>query len=556
MLEIFLALIAGVLTIAAPCILLPLPILLGSSVGQTSKTRPLFITLGFVLTFSILGITLNAIVQNLGVDPNILRTVAVILLAVFAVFMIWPTPFERLTQHLSGLINRVSQTGQQAGSGNWGGFVMGIVIGIVWAPCAGPILASILTLIAQEKELTKAFGLLIAYSVGAGLPMLAIAYGGQAVTTKVRWIARYSTRLQQVFGVILLFLAIAIYYQYDTKLQAWLVERLPTLNSNLEDRIINTIDDKSSETQNAPSTPNAIELKNYGQAPEFTGIANWLNSNPLTMTELRGKVVLVDFWTYSCINCVRTLPYITKWYDTYKDQGLVVVGVHTPEFAFEKSTDNVRRAIDQHNIHYPVAQDNDFGTWRAYSNRYWPAKYLIDKDGRIVYTHFGEGAYEETEIIIRQLLGTPSPLPLGEGQGESHKRPQTPEIYFGTERLEYFDSSIKPTDVPQTYSIPTGLQQHHFGLAGTWKFDEEHATLTKGPGTIKLNFLGSKIFMVASSEQGQQISVRADGGAARTILVKDSSLYTLFDSENYNEHILEISIPEAGFEAYTFTFGS
>ncbi len=233
MVEVLLAVLAGVLTIAAPCILLPLPIILGTSVGQQSKTRPLFITLGFVLTFAALGLSLNFIIQNLGLSPNALRNTAAVVLAIFAGFMIWPTPFEKLTMHLSGLINKASQTGQSAGKGNWGGFVIGVVIGIVWAPCAGPILGSILTLVAQQQDLARAAILLTAYAIGAGLPMLALAYGGQALTTKVRGIAPYAQRLQQIFGLIILLLVIAIYFQYDTILQTKLLEVIPTLNPKL-----------------------------------------------------------------------------------------------------------------------------------------------------------------------------------------------------------------------------------------------------------------------------------------------------------------------------------
>ena len=230
MLQILLALLAGILTIAAPCILLPLPILFGASVGQQSKTRPLFITLGFVVTFAVLGLSLNFLIQHLGLSPNALRNGAAAVLAIFGLFMIWPTPFEKLTARMSGLVTKAGQTGQSAGSGNFGGFVIGIIIGVVWAPCAGPILGSILTLIAQQKSLVQASILLIAYAVGAGIPMLAIAYGGQALTTKVRGIAKYSARLQQVFGVIIILLALAIYFQYDTLIQAKLLEFLPAIN--------------------------------------------------------------------------------------------------------------------------------------------------------------------------------------------------------------------------------------------------------------------------------------------------------------------------------------
>ncbi len=230
MLEILLAVVAGVLTIAAPCIILPLPILFGTSVGHVSKTRPLFITLGFVLAFATLGLSLNFLVQNLMIPPNGLRNGAAVVLAVFGVFMLWPRPFEILTSHLSRLITRASQFGQGAGTGNFGGFIIGIIIGIVWAPCAGPILGTILTLVAQEQDLGRAAILLVAYAIGAGMPMLVIAYGGQALTTKVRVIAQYSHRIQQIFGVLIILLAIAIIFQYDTYLQAKLLNYLPIFN--------------------------------------------------------------------------------------------------------------------------------------------------------------------------------------------------------------------------------------------------------------------------------------------------------------------------------------
>lgn len=560
MIQILLALIAGILTIAAPCILLPLPILLGSSVGQKSKTRPLFITLGFVITFAVLGITLNFLVRNLGLDPNTLRTAAVVLLGLFALFMIWPTPFEKLTQHLSGLINRAAKTGQAAGTGNAGGFVMGVVIGVIWAPCAGPILGSILTLIAQEQNIGKAFALLIAYAIGAGVPMLAIAYGGQAITTKIRFVAQYATRLQQVFGVILLLLALAVHFQYDTKLQAYLVERLPIIGSELEQQIsekFNTQDalvNDNGPGKDRRQKPTSL-IENMGPAPEFAGISHWLNTDhPLTLSELRGKVVLVDFWTYSCINCIRTLPYVTKLYDTYKDKGLVVVGVHTPEFPFEKDTGNVSTALTRHGIHYPVAQDNDFGTWNAYSNHYWPAEYLIDQNGSIVHTHFGEGEYDETEMAIKQLLGLSGGATVDRGSDLSQIK--SPEMYFGLDRVEFLANG-RNLSGEQEYVIPNRLELNKFALSGTWRLDADKAVLTRGGGKIKLHFKSAKVHMVASSPKagGQSITAQVDNRPAMVLNISTPDLYTVFDSTDYGDHVLEITIPDAGFEAFTFTFG-
>ncbi|MFZ5391148.1 MAG: cytochrome c biogenesis CcdA family protein [Patescibacteria group bacterium] len=233
MLEILLAVLAGILTIAAPCIILPLPILLGASVGRTDKTRPLFIVLGFVISFTGLALFINWLVQGLGLSANVLRNSAAVLLAIFALFMIWPWPFEWLMFRLSGLLNLAGRAGGRAGQGKAGGLLIGLVIGLVWAPCAGPVLGSILTLIAQQKDLLRAGLLIAAYSIGAGLPMLLIAYGGQALTTKVKLVAKYSQQVQKFFGLIILFTAWAIYFQYDTWLQAKLLEILPVFNSKL-----------------------------------------------------------------------------------------------------------------------------------------------------------------------------------------------------------------------------------------------------------------------------------------------------------------------------------
>ncbi len=567
MIQILLAFLAGILTIAAPCILLPLPIIFGTSVGQQSKTRPLFITGGFVLTFAVLGITLNFLVQHLGLSPNALRLGAIILLAIFSVFMIWPTPFERLMTHMSGLINRANDVGKQAGTGNVGGFVIGIILGIIWAPCAGPILGSILTLIAREESSVKAGLQLLAYALGAGLPMLLIAYGGQALTTKIRGIAKYGTKLQQIFGVILLLLAVAIYFQYDTVIQAKLLDKFPNFGSSIEKSLVKSLQKSDSSTtpssqinilptpasQNNQNATKTIKLENLGPAPEFTGITNWLNTDhALTMKELRGKVVLVDFWTYSCINCIRTLPYVTKWYDTYKDKGFVVVGVHTPEFAFEKVVGNIQTAIGHHNIHYPVAVDSDYGTWNAYSNEYWPAEYLIDKDGNIVHTHFGEGEYDQTEMAIKQLLGLNGGATVDKGANLS--KIKSPEMYFGLSRLAYF-SGPTPSNNVQTYVIPNRLDLNKFALEGKWKFDGEKTTLAESPGKIKLHFNSAKVHMVANSNKTMSITARVDNYPARIIQIQGSDLYTIFDSEDYGDHVLEITIPDAGFEAFTFTFG-
>jgi thiol-disulfide isomerase/thioredoxin len=309
-----------------------------------------------------------------------------------------------------------------------------------------------------------------------------------------------------------------------------------------------------STTGQTQAATQKVDLKNLGSAPELTGIDHWLNSDPLTIKSLKGKVVLIDFWTFSCINCIRTLPYVTKWYDTYKDQGFVIIGVHTPEFAFEKDTNNVADAIKHFNIHYPVAQDNEYGTWNAYNNQYWPAEYLIDKNGNIVYTHFGEGEYDHTENAIRQLLGENANVKPDNGQDLSQVK--SPEMYFGTEREQYLTGDQQPSASPHNYTLPANLSLNQFAVEGNWQFAADKATLVNGAGKIKLHFSSGKLFMVAASQnQPITLHITVDGKQQPDVIVSTSQLYTLFDSNNYADHTIEIDITNLGFDAFTFTFG-
>lgn len=295
------------------------------------------------------------------------------------------------------------------------------------------------------------------------------------------------------------------------------------------------------------------EIKSQGPAPEFTGITKWLNSEPLTMQSLKGKVVLIDFWTYSCINCIRTLPYVTKWYDTYKDQGFVVIGVHTPEFDFEKVTKNVETANKRYKINYPVAQDNDFATWNAYKNQYWPAHYLIDQQGNIVYTHFGEGNYDVTESAIRQLLGL-------DGKTTNIEDSQTgkigsPEMYFGSNRVEHLAQKFSNTLEPQRFGFSTVQNLNEFQLEGDWIIEPEKVVLASGNGRIRLRYQARDVHMVAASKLGSKLKIFINNEEVAPVTIGDSQLYTLYSAEENNERTIIIEISGAGFEAFTFTFG-
>ncbi len=288
-------------------------------------------------------------------------------------------------------------------------------------------------------------------------------------------------------------------------------------------------------------------------APAFTGISGWLNSPPLTMAGLRGKVVLVDFWAYSCINCLRTLPYLIRWQHDYQDRGLVVVGVHAPEFKFEHDAKNVQAAITRFSIDYPVAQDNDLATWNAFHNEYWPAEYLIDRSGKIVYTHVGEGNYDETENAIRKLLDA-GPA-VGPEKGADLSRIGSPEMYFGLDRVEALASPETARAGTHGYTAPADLGLNKFALTGDWTLSGEKAVLARGGGEIQLHCHSGKVFMVASSAAPVTLSVTVDGKAQPAVTVQGSRLYTLFESGDYRDHMVTVAIPQPGFSAFTFTFG-
>ena len=296
-----------------------------------------------------------------------------------------------------------------------------------------------------------------------------------------------------------------------------------------------------------------VDFKDYGPAPEITGITNWINSQPLTIASLKGKVVLVDFWTFSCINCIRTLPYVTKWYDTYKNQGLVVLGIHTPEFDFEKDNNNVADAVKRFGINYPVAQDNNYGTWNAFDNQYWPAEYLIDQKGDIVYEHFGEGNYQTTEDAVRSLIGLSAPAAMAPEADLSQV--DSPEMYFEPSRLKYLDTTQTPSEDEVNYTLPNQLDLNTFALGGYWKFVEDGAVSTKAGASIELKFHSANAYMVASGTNPVTLHITVDGVVQPDVVVSGSQLYTLFSSNKYVDHIIKIDITAPGFEAFTLTFG-
>src|SRR5579859_745423 len=459
------AFLAGVVTILSPCILPILPIVLSGSLAG-GKQRPLGIVTGFILSFTFFTLALTAIVKATGVSADFLRNFAVLIIFLFGLSLLIPQTqvlLEKLFARMSNLMPRTNQS-----EGFVSGILVGLSLGLIWAPCVGPILAAVITLAATSSVSLAAVFITLAYSIGSAVPMLAITYGGRQLLQKIPWLLANTGKIQKAFGVLMVATAAAIYFNLDRQFQVYILTKFPQYGAGL------TVFEQNSAVQSELSklkttTTTAVELLDTAQsAPDFTGGGTWLNSPPLSLKkDLQGKVVLVDFWTYSCINCIRTLPYLRKWYDTYKDQGFVIIGVHSPEFAFEKKTENVARAIKDLQVTWPVVQDNDLKIWGAYNNEFWPAHYLIDQKGKIRYTHFGEGNYVETENAIRQLLSE-KPVAATEPLIPSHQL--TPETYlgWGRGRLSYTNENSLKTDQTATYDFKSNLPDDAVGLKGDW----------------------------------------------------------------------------------------
>ena len=391
------AFLAGIATTLSPCILPVLPILLSAGVAK-GRWRPFGIILGVILSFTFFTLALNALVKATGVSPNFLRYLAIIVIIFFGLVMIFPALsnwFARLTAPLQSVGTSLGERGKE---GFYSGIIVGVSLGLVWTPCAGPILATIATLVATSSVTLNAIFLTLFYSLGAALPMFLIMYGGNRALLSSRTLSKYSESIRKFFGVLMVIGGLLLAFNWDVYFNQLAINYFPFVQVDTNPNVQNEL----SKLQNVGASPffpmkeSSLGLPNYGKAPDFVGIDHWINSPPLHLSDLKGKVVLVDFWTYSCINCIRTFPYLRKWYDTYHDKGFVIVGVHTPEFEFEKKFSNVEDAAKRFHLTYPIAQDNDYKTWQAFHNSYWPAHFLIDQRGRYSGNSlWGRGLYKD-----------------------------------------------------------------------------------------------------------------------------------------------------------------
>ncbi len=576
------AFLAGIVTILSPCILPILPIVLSSTIGGqgTNKRRPIGVCLGFIFSFTFFTLFLSTIVNISGISADFIRLFSVFIIALFGASLLIPQ-FQLWTEKLfSALTKLIPLKNQNANSkhGFFEGFIIGLSIGLLWTPCVGPILASVITLAITGSVNSSAVVITLAYALGTAIPMFAILIGGQKLLRKVPWLMANTTKIQKVFGVIMILTAGAIYFNIDRKFQTYILQTFPQYGTGLtqfedNDQIrkelekLNINKDNSTLDNKDMIGKSTSDIQPQGPlAPEIIPGGQWFNSRPLKLSELKGKVVLIDFWTYSCINCQRTLPYLKNWYEKYNPAGLVIIGVHSPEFEFEKNPGNVSTAITDFGIKYPVVQDNEFSTWRAYENRYWPAKYFIDKNGVIRKTHIGEGAYNESEKFIQELLNeaVDEPVSLQIDNPEYTLYSRTPETYLGFERIANFASpELIRKNQPAVYTKPLKLDSNQVAYEGKWIVSGEYANPQAG-SSLHLNFESKEVFLVMRPKSNiSKIKIYLDNkqeylgedAVSGVISVDSPALYKLIKLDAPGRHELRLEFLDSNTEVYAFTFG-
>jgi len=576
------ALLAGAGTAITPCVLPVLPALLSAS-ALGGRRRPVGIVLGLAIAFTIAIVALASLVNGVGLAAGAARTVAVVVLVAFGVVLLVPELAERIQAPLS----RLGRFGPRSrGTGFWSGLGVGAALGFVCAPCAGPILAAVTSVSASGGASARVVAVALAYAVGLSAVMLLYGLGGRAVLERIRRRARGHT-VERALGVVLLITGVVMVTNLDvrfeealardTSLPAILVDPTRSLENSgaVQQRLASLRAPSGFATRQrqavgaaaatAPgvaipgvSTPT---LPRLGPAPDFTRTQRWFNTpggRALSLGGLHGKVVLVDFWTYTCINCIRTLPFLKGLYATYHPYGLQIVGVETPEFTFEQEAGNVAQAIASDGLRYPVVQDNAYGTWNAYQNQYWPAEYLIDAQGQVRHTQFGEGNYRADEAAVRALLAAAGarhlPAPMTAHATLPSAQLATPETYLNADRAQGFAQPLQRG--VHFYPGVRNPPLNTFGLHGSWKVSAQSATAVSSDASITVRYQAADVYLVLTSPGGRPRTVTSvlDGHAQPAFTVRGQRLYTLVHRASAGQHTLTVPIP-VGVSAYSFTFG-
>jgi cytochrome c biogenesis protein CcdA/thiol-disulfide isomerase/thioredoxin len=539
------AFVAGIVTAISPCVLPVLPIIFaGGATGD--RRRPYAIVAGLVWSFTLFTLVATALLSALGLPDDLLRNIAIGVVLLVGLSLLWP--------RLGELVERPFQAlGRRNPGGLGGGFLLGVSLGLLFTPCAGPVIAAVAVLAATQRFSVEGVLVTVSYALGAGLVLLLTAVAAQR-GMNLRALRSRAPLIRRALGGVVVAVAIVMALGLDVKLASHVPGYTKALQG-LEESA--AAQDRIDSLLAGESHFQGGELQDYGRAPDFQGISQWLNSEPLTLASLRGKVVLIDFWTYSCVNCIRTLPYVKRWAKTYRDAGLVVVGVHTPEFAFEHVPDNVEKAVRSFGIDYPVALDNDYGTWTAWGNRYWPAEYYVDRQGHVRYAHFGEGDYGETEKVIRTLLAEKDlPAPVsGSITDRTPTEALTPETYLGTDRLSSLVGSPVVEGREADYEIPKVVPQNAVAYGGRWTVGRERIVAGED-ARLRLSYHARDVYLVlGKGGEAGSVQVASDGKRVKTVTVTGDRLYTLAALPGpAADHILDLSF-SPGVEAYAFTFG-
>lgn len=574
---LILAYLGGILTIASPCILPVLPFVFARA-DRPFLRSGLPLLVGMALTFALFA-TLAAVGGGWVVAVNQYgRWLALFLMALFGVTLLFPALAERVMRPLVSAGNRLSDRVAADKQNSVGSsLLLGVATGLLWAPCAGPILGLVLTGAALQGANVGSTLLLLVYAAGAATSLaLALLIGGKVFSAMKRSLGA-GEWIRRGLGVAMLLGVAAIAFGLDTGVLA----RISTASGGgIEQRLVQAFNPASRPAALQTTADAAPALADLGEMPSLSGAVQWLNSPPLQAEALRGKVVLVDFWTYSCINCLRSLPYVKAWAEKYRDQGLVVIGVHAPEFAFERDVANVAKEAKKLGIDYPIAIDNNYRIWQAFNNQYWPAHYFIDANGRIRYQHFGEGDYAQSERVIQTLLrlaggkDTSTAISQVHGQGveqaASRQTDISPETYLGYQRAENFASAPAVQDSAADYAASPLLSLNHWALAGNWTIGAERATLNTPDGRIVYRFHARDLHLVlgpAATGQPIAFKVTLDGKAPGEMhgvdvapdgsgVITDQRLYQLIrQTDGAGEHTFSIEFERAGVSAYAFTFG-
>src|ERR1700756_740578 len=559
--------LGGLITGISPCILPVLPVVFFSGVNTTpanvrissSAARPYLVIAGLVCSFSVVTLAGSALLWALHLPQAAIRWAALVMLTLIGLGLIFPPLQHLIERPFARIPQREIPLGRS-------GFGLGLTLGALYVPCAGPVLAAIVVAGGTSSIGPPTLVLTATFAIGTALPLLVFALAGRGIVERVAAFRRRQRVIQIAGGITMIVLAVALVFNLPATLQRAVPDYTAAFQKAMQKRIgANDIRHQlnpgggSSRGQLADCTEGADQLQQCGPAPAVTGITEWLNTPggaPIDLASLRGKVVLIDFWAYSCINCQRAIGHVVDWYNRYRDDGFVVIGVHTPEYAFERVPGNVAGGAAALHITYPVALDNDYATWNSYQNLYWPADYLIDANGTVRHTKFGEGDYDGTERLIRQLLVNADPnVTLPGATNAVDKTPRTrltPETYLGVGRGFNYGGTGDYKAGPAPLGYPATLPADRFALRGRWTLDDQGATAGSDDAAIRLNYTGKDVYAVVGGTG--TITVTRGGKATTTAIGGAPTLHQIVADETAHPDQLDMQV-SPGLQVFSFTFG-